>query len=633
VRKSVSRARRAAIFAALGFAIGVAGMSQPQPLRAAATTPSTAPSKPPLSADEFVAALNTRLADLTIEHERALWVADTYITPDTEFLAAKANERLLAYVSRAASDASAYQGTAMSRDTARALLLLKQSLDAPAPKDPAKRAEFARLSAKLSAEYGSGRYCEPAAVEKCQNIDDLSALLATSRNFDELTEAWRRWHTISAPMRGDYAKFVELANEGAREFGYRDLGALWRSSYDMDPDEFAAESARLWREVEPLYQDLHCYARARLARKYGADRVPPGKPIPAQLLGNLWAQQWNNVYDLLEPYPGASDLDTDGALAAQKYDAVRMAKNAEQFYVSLGFAPLPATFWERSMLTRPRDREVVCHAYSDTLDFKDDIRIKMCIQPTLEDLKTIYHEMGHDYYFWLYKDQPFLFQTGAHDGFHEAIGDTVTLSMTPAYLESVGLVKHASASHEAMINQQMKQALEKIAFLPFGKLIDEWRWRVFSGEIPPANYNAAWWELRRKYQGVSAPLARSEADFDPGAKYHVANDTPYTRYFLSFIIQFQFQKALCQAAGFTGPLHECSIYGNKEAGRRFMAMLAAGASRPWQDTFEKLTGTRRMDAAAINEYFAPLAAWLREQNKAQTCGWSSGSAGAPPIHP
>jgi len=582
----------------------------------------------PLSADEFVAGVNRDLAPLLVEGQTAGWVQSTYITADTELLSAKATERLLAYLSQAAESAKRYRGQRLAPETARALMLLKQSVAAPAPADPAKRAELAALGARLEAAYGAGKYCEPApaggGAPRCQSIDELASILAKSRDYDALTEAWRRWHTISVPMRADYARFVALANEGARELGYPDLGAMWRSGYDMEPDAFAAEAARLWTQVEPLYRDLHCYARERLARQYGAERVPPGQPIPAQLLGNLWAQHWNNVYDLLEPYPGASDLDTDGALVAQHYDAQRMVRNAEQFYVSLGFAPLPASFWERSLLTRPRDRDVVCHASAWTLDLKDDVRIKLCIEVNYEDLQTIYHELGHVYYYRAYQDQPLLFQSGAHDGFHEAIGDTVTLSMTPAYLETVGLVNGTSRSREAMLNQQMKQALQKVAFLPFGKLIDEWRWRVFSGEVTPANYNAAWWALRRKYQGVSAPLPRSEADFDPGAKYHVPANTPYTRYFLSYILQFQFQKALCDAAGFKGPLHECSIYGSAEAGRRFRAMLAAGASRPWQDTLEQLTGTRRMDAAAITEYFAPLAAWLREQNQGKRCGWDGG---------
>jgi len=349
--------------------------------------------------------------------------------------------------------------------------------------------------------------------------------------------------------------------------------------------------------------------------------VPAGKPIPAHLLGNMWAQQWDAVYDLLEPYPGAGSLDVDAALVAQGYDATRMTKSAEAFYQSIAFPALPKTFWERSMLTQPRDRDVQCHASAWHMDGKDDVRIKQCIRPTYEELRTIYHELGHVYYFLLYKDQPYLFQNGAHDGFHEAVGDTVNLSMTPAYLAKIGLVPAAAPSREAVINQQMKMALEKIAFLPFGKLIDEWRWKVFAGEVTPENYNAAWWKLREQYQGVSAPVERTEADFDPGAKYHIPGNVPYTRYFLSFIIQFQFHKALCEAAGFKGPLSECSVYGNEAAGRKFAAMLAKGASQPWQDALFELTGTREMDASAILEYFAPLRGWLAEQNKGQPCGW------------
>jgi peptidyl-dipeptidase A len=390
----------------------------------------------------------------------------------------------------------------------------------------------------------------------------------------------------------------------------------------MGPAEFEAETERLWAQVKPLYDGLHCYARDRLQKKYGKDRVPDGKPIPAHLLGNMWAQQWNNIYDLLEPYPGVSNLDVTAALKTQGYDAMRMARSAEAFYKSLGFPELPASFWERSMLTRPRDRDVVCYASAWNMDTHGDVRIKACIQPNEEELYTIYHELGHVYYYLSYLDQPFLFQDGAHDGFHEAIGDTINLSMTDGYLASVGLLPAgAKSSQESLINRQMKVAAEKIAFLPFGKLIDQWRGGVFSGAIKPENYNAAWWELRRKYQGVEAPVPRSEEDFDPGAKYHIPNNTPYTRYFLSFILQFQFHKALCDAAGWEGPLHECSVYGSAEAGRRFREMLALGASRPWQDALEKLTGTRQMDASAIIDYFQPLMDWLEEQNRGRECGW------------
>jgi peptidyl-dipeptidase A len=573
------------------------------------------------TADEFVARLNQQFAELGREINAAGWVQATYINVDTEKLYALATEHYLKAFSDAVEEAKQFEGRPMSPASKRALELLKLGVAAPAPRDPAKRAELAQLLAGMESKYGSAKYC-PDGPASCRDQTQLKEVLEKSRNYDELLEAWKGWHEAAGrPLRADYVRYVELANEGARELGYKDLGAMWRSGYDMPADDFAKEAARLWGQVEPFYRDLQCYTRAKLAKKYGEDKVPAGKPIPAHLLGNMWAQQWDAVYDLLEPYPGVSNLDVDSALVKQGYDAVRMTKNAEAFYESIGFPALPATFWERSMLTQPRDRDVECHASAWQMDGKDDVRIKMCIRPTQEELRTIYHEMGHVYYFLWYKDQPYLFQNGAHDGFHEAIGDTITLSMTPGYLAKIGLVPSASESKEAVINQQMKMALEKIAFLPFGKLIDEWRWQVFSGAVKPENYNAAWWALREKYQGVAPPVARTEADFDPGAKYHIPGNTPYTRYFLSFIIQFQFQKALCEAAGYKGPLSECSIFGSKEAGQKFAAMLSKGASQPWQDTMYELTGTKQMDASAILDYFAPLRAWLKQQNKGQKCGW------------
>ena len=577
--------------------------------------------EPKESADEFVARVNKDLQQRGHESAMASWVQQTYITPDTEQLSAKAEERLLEYFPKAVKESKTYEGMDIPPESRRAMMLLKQGLSAPAPDDATKREELTTIGARLESTYGAAKWC-PAGPESCRNFDLLAETLATSRDWDEQLQAWTGWHTISRPMRKDYRRFVELANEGAKELGYGDLGEMWRSGYDMSPMEFEAETERLWTQVKPLYDGLHCYARSRLQKKYGMDRVPDGKPIPAHLFGNMWAQQWNNIFDLLEPYPGISNLDVTAALKKQGYDATRMTRSAESFYRSLGFPELPASFWERSMLTRPRDRDVVCYASAWNIDTHGDVRIKQCIQPTEQELYTIYHELGHVYYYLSYLDQPFLFQDGAHDGFHEAIGDTINLSMTEDYLANVGLVpKGARSSHESLINRQMKVALEKIAFLPFGKMIDQWRWGVFSGAIPPGKYNEAWWDLRRKYQGVVAPVARSEEDFDPGAKYHVPANTPYTRYFLSFILQFQFHRALCDDASYKGPLHECSIYGSAEAGRRFREMLALGASKPWQDALEKLTGTRQMDASAIIDYFQPLMSWLEEQNRGRECGW------------
>jgi len=628
--------RAAAILVAAGALGGCPGPKGPTPPPArekVSPAPQPADTKP--TAEEFVTRVNRDLVDLNHEINAAGWLQSTNITADTQYLNSLVTDRALGYYSRTAAQARAYEGQPMSAAAARALLLIKLGVSAPAPADDAKRAELAALTTELEAMYGEGKYCPPKENGRlrtvlafkpenngCMNLDELGEIIATSRNYAELTEAWAGWHTISRPMRAKYQRFAELANEGARELGYADLGVLWRSRYDMPAADFEKEAARLYGQVEPLYKSLHCYARGKLQKKYGKDKVPDGKPVPAQLFGNMWAQQWNRVFDdLLKPYPNASIETSDRQLKAQAWDAVRMTKSAESFYTSIGFPALPQTFWERSMLTRPRDREVVCHASAWDMDDKDDVRIKMCIKPIEEDLFTVYHELGHVYYYIWYKDQPPLFQDGAHDGFHEAIGDTVNLSVTPAYLHKIGLVSAVKPSQEAIINQQMKMALDKIAFLPFGKLIDEWRWAVFDGRIKPADYNKAWWELRRKYQGMSPPVARSEADFDPGAKYHIPGNTSYTRYFLSFILQFQFHKALCDAAGFKGPLHECSIFGNKEAGAKYGAMLALGASEPWPDTLEKLTGTRTMDASAIIDYFRPLETWLDEQNKGQSCGW------------
>ena len=586
------------------------------------------PNVPPkVDARQFLEQVNHELIEVNRENNAAGWVQATDITVDTQYLNSLATDRYLEFYSRKAGEAKAYDNQKLDAATKRALQLIKLGVSAPAPADAVKRAELATLATSLDAMYGEGKYCPPGTNKDgkgtgCKNLDELGETIATSRNFDELTDAWVGWHSIAKPMRPKYQRFVELANEGARELGFDDLGVLWRSRYDMSAADFAKEADRLYEQVKPLYSSLHCYARKRLAQRYGRDKVPDGKPIPAHLLGNMWAQQWNRVYDdLLKPYPAASIESADRQLQKQKWDAVRMAKSAESFYTSIGFPALPQTFWERSMLTRPRDREVVCHASAWDMDDKDDVRIKMCMKPLEEDLFTVYHELGHVYYYIWYKDQPQLYQDGAHDGFHEAIGDAVNLSVTPAYLRKIGLVGDVVPSKEAIINQQMKMALDKIAFLPFGKLIDQWRWGVFSGRIKPAEYNKAWWELREKFQGVSAPVPRSEQDFDPGAKYHIPGNTPYTRYFLSFILQFQIHKALCAAAGFTGPLNECSIFGSTEAGRKYGEMLALGASQPWQDTLEKLTGTRSMDASAILDYFKPLATWLEEQNKDQTCGW------------
>lgn len=569
----------------------------------------------------FVAKASADLKDLWIKAAHASWDKATNITEATIAAESKAMADVLAYEARASREAARFNDVKVDDALRRQLEILKRISLNPAPADDAKIKHLAEISSRMEAIYGKGEYCKDG---KCLDINGLSEILEKNRDYDAQLEAWTGWHDIAPEIRPLYVEYVSLINEGARELGYKDAGDLWRSGYDMSAADLSAEVDRLWGQVAPLYEELHCYVRGKLAEKYGADKVPPEGPIPAHLLGNMWAQQWNNIYDIVAPYPEAESVDVTPALQAQGYDAVRMTRLGEAFFSSLGFAPMPATFWERSMLTKPEDREVVCHASAWNLDFKDDLRIKMCTRINQEDLITIHHELGHNYYQRAYNQLPVLFQGGANDGFHEAIGDAIALSVTPEYLQKVGLLKEVGTGEEALINEQMSMALDKIAFLPFGRLMDEWRWRVFSGETAPEDYNKSWWELREKYQGVASPVARSEADFDPGAKYHIPAGVPYLRYFLSFVMQFQFHKGLCDLAGHEGPLHTCSIYGNEAAGKRFAEMMAMGMSRPWPEAFELVTGTRKMDGAALIEYFEPLRGWLKQANKGRQCGWKAG---------
>lgn len=595
-------------------------------LAACALDVSSACSSPPpaeeqLSGEELVEKVNTDLKALWSHWERTEWVKATYITHDTEVLAAKAREEVMAYTAEAIGKAAKLDDGKLDPETRRALHLLKVSLSLPAPTDADKRKQLAEIATQLGSIYGKGEYCPEDG--ECKDLGELSEVIADPEaSYEDKLDAWQGWRTIARPMREGYETFVELGNAGAEEIGFGDLGDLWRSSYDMSSDEFEAEVERLWKQVQPLYEQLHCYVRAKLSERYGEDKVDPSGKIPAHLLGNMWAQEWGNIYPFVKPYPDAESLDVTSALQAKPYTEEEMVKLGEAFFTSLGLDPLPDTFWERSMFTKPRDREVVCHASAWDVAFEGDLRIKMCIKVDYEDLVTIHHELGHDYYYMYYHQLPALYQSGAHDGFHEGIGDTLALSVTPDYLKKIGVLGEGmERSEEAVINLMMHTALDKIAFLPFGRMIDQWRWDVFSGKVPTGKYNEAWWALREKYQGIEAPVERTEADFDPGAKYHIPANTPYMRYFLARILQFQFHRALCEAAGHEGPLHECSISGSKAAGEKLKAMLAMGASKPWPDALEAISGQRQMDASALVSYFEPLTKWLEKENANRTCGW------------
>jgi peptidyl-dipeptidase A len=573
-------------------------------------------------AEAFIAAAEKDLFAFSVEGGRVAWINSTYITDDTDALAARYGEIGTEKSVKYALEAAKYQNVAgLSAETKRKLDILRGGLVLPAPTKPGAAAELSEIATKLNSAYGKGK---GTLRGKEINGSDIEAEMGTNRNPEELKEMWVSWHdNVGAPMGKDYARMAGIANEGAKELGFKDLGAMWRSGYDMPADDFAKLTDKLWMEVKPLYDELHTFTRNKLNAKYGDAVQSKTGPIRADLLGNMWAQEWGDIYDIVAP-PGAGDIgyDIGELLKAKGVDEIGMVKIGEGFFSSLGFEPLPKSFYDRSQFLKPRDREVVCHASAWDIDNVDDLRIKMCIKINSNDFVTIHHELGHNYYQRAYNKQDYLHLNGANDGFHEAIGDAIALSITPDYLVQIGLLeKNKVPGADKDTGLLLRQAMDKVAFLPFSVIVDKWRWGVFEGSIPTESYNKAWTDLRRQYQGIVPPVERGADRFDPGAKYHVPGNTPYTRYFLARILQFQFYKAACDAAGWKGPLHRCSFYGNKQVGAKLNAMLEMGASKPWPDALEAFTGSREMSGKAMIEYFKPLMDWLKKQNKGAKKGW------------
>ncbi|HEC00843.1 MAG TPA: peptidase M2 family protein [Sphingomonadales bacterium] len=568
----------------------------------------------PAEAKAFVDAVEADFAEKNEFAAQVFWVQANFMTVDTNAMAAKVGGDMTALAVKYANEAKQFNDLDLDPVLRRKMEMIKLGITLPAPTNAAENKELATISADLDSMYATGKGPEG------RTLGQLEDVMAESRDPAELLKAWEAWRTISPAMKDKYARMVAIANKGAKELGYSDVGYMWRAGYDMPADDFRKEADRLWDQVKPLYDSLQCHVRAKLNEKYGDDIVPLDQPIPAHLLGNMWAQQWGNIYELVAPEGSSIGYDLTASLKEKGYDEVKMVKTGEQFFTSLGLDPLPETFWERSLITKPRDREVQCHASAWDIDSKDDVRIKMCTKINAEDFKTIHHELGHNFYQRAYQNQSTLHQGGANDGFHEAIGDAIALSITPDYLKQLGLIDKVPGP-EGDIGLLMRRALDKVAFLPFGLMVDQWRWQVFNGELTPETYNQGWWDLRLKYQGIRPPVARDANAFDPGAKYHIPGNTPYMRYFLAHILQFQFHKAACAQAGYDGPLSRCTIYGNKEVGKKLNAMLEMGASKPWPDALEAFTGTRQMDGSAVLEYFAPLKVWLDEQNKDRKCGW------------
>ena len=587
------------------------------PAQEAVTAPTAAPTVQ--DAQAYVAAAERELAALSEEENRIGWIYSTYINQDTEWLVQRITTEGTEARVRLASGAARFQGLDLPADTRRKIDLLRLSLVLPAPQREGAADELAAITTRLSSTYSTGRIDYQGAQV---TLDDLETWMGTERNPARLQEMWTEWHDVARPMAGDYARMVEIANEGARDLGFDNVGQMWLSNYDMPAADMEAEVLRLWGQMRPFYEQLHCYVRERLNAHYG-DAVQPNRgPIRADILGNMWAQDWAALMPIARPPGGRATYDTTQLLTRARLTPITMTEVAERFYTSMGLAELPDTFWERSMLTRPRDRDVVCHASAWDIDNREDIRVKQCIQINAEHFQTIHHELGHNYYQRAYLGQSYLYQNGAHDGFHEAIGDFVALNITPEYLAQIGLLqRNRIPPASADVSLLMEQALNKIAFLPFALSMDQWRWQVFDGRTTPAEYNTDWWEIRLRNQGIAPPGPRPADAFDPGAKYHIPNNVPYLRYFLSYVLQFQFYEAACRQAGWEGPLHRCTVYGDREVGERFNRMLELGASQQWPDALEAFTGTRQMDGGAMVRYFTPLMTYMQERNRGQQCGW------------
>ena len=615
-----ARGRRLRAFvAACWFSAAGAACTLPEP-------PSTA-----AEAEAFVAGAEASLLDLRTAYRRAAWVDEQLATEDTAAIAAAARRRLRDGTARLAHAAVRFDGAEPSASLRRKLLLLRTSLAAVGPSAPEPRQELWGVLEGMERAYDRSTAC-PVAGGACLDRPALERLFAESRETDERLDAWLGWHRAAAPGRSAYRRFVELANAGARELGYADTGALWRTAHDLPPGAPGAALDRIWNELRPLYESLHCLVRARLGETYGTAVAPPDEAIPAHLLGSPWGGRWEALYDLVRSPERELRDELTRRLERRRIDAAAMARLGERFFHSLGFGPLPATFRARSRLVGAADAGIVCRPGAWHIDAGSDVRLRMCIEGSADDLVTVHEMLGRTHYHWAYRFQDPLFRTDpAAGGFEAGVAGAIGLSMTPEYFVRAGVLERVPAVDE--VGLLLRRALETLAYVPFGLAVDRWRSEVFSGQVGVEAYNRTWWELRRSYQGVGPAAPRGDAAFDPGAAAPVAGNRPSTPGVIGRILQFQLHRALCEAAGDTRALHECSVFGSRRAGARLLAMMEPGAGRPWPEALESLTGTRALDAGAMLDYFAPLAAWLDAQNAGRTCGWPAPEVSSAPGRP
>lgn len=576
---------------------------------------------------EFLERYTTEGEKLFHDHVLQNWNLYTDLTEENQQKSAESAANLGLFIREMKDEVASFDLSALSTETRMQLELILSFSGSGLSGNKLGRLRL--LGNQMTERYSTGKVCKGDDSDDCLPFDpDLETLMATSRNCSVLYWAWYGWRESVANQqaRDDFAEYVSLLNEGSRTQGWADTGDKWRQTLYMR-DDLKEETARLYAEIKPLFLSLHAYVRRKLYEYYGSDYVNLNGPIPSHLLGNMHPRAWTNIMDIVTPYPSKKRIDVTELIKAKNYTGLAMAKLADDFFKSLGMIPVNPRFFRDSMFEKPDDgRQVVCYPVAFDFYNKEDFRIKMCTDPSFEDFIILHHEMGHIQYFMQYKDLPLVFRNSPNPGFHEGIGDTIVLStVTNKHLHTIGLLEELpEEDNETSINFLMQMALDNVAFMPFGYLIDLYRWKVFDGSIPPEKLNEEWWRMRRDLEGLIPPVSRNENNLDAVSYFHIAYDVPHIRYFVSRILTFQFHEALCNESGHTGPLHECDIYGSKAAGDLFSEFLSQGAKYPWDDTLEIITGQRVMSASSFLKYFQPLNDWLVKQNRLNEdeVGWS-----------
>ncbi|NWW89629.1 ACE2 enzyme, partial [Rhynochetos jubatus] len=588
-------------------------------------------------AQMFLNEFNRRVENISYETSLASWNYNTNITEETANKMNEADAKWSAFYSEASMNASSFPLTSIQDALTRLQIQTLQDRGSSAL-SPEKYSRLSTVLNTMSTIYSTGTVCKITEPSECLVLEPgLDIIMANSTDYDERLWAWEGWRAeVGRMMRPLYEEYVELKNEVAKLNNYSDYGDYWRANYEADyPEEYKYSRDQLIEDVEktfeqikPLYQQLHAYVRHRLEQVYGPELISSTGCLPAHLLGDMWGRFWTNLYGLAVPYPAKPNIDVTSAMVQKKWDAMRIFKAAEAFFTSIGLSEMTKGFWENSMLTEPTDnRKVVCHPTAWDLG-NNDYRIKMCTKVTMDDFLTAHHEMGHIEYDMAYSEKPYLLRGGANEGFHEAVGEIMSLSAaTPQHLKSLDLLEPTfQEDEETEINFLLKQALTIVGTMPFTYMLEKWRWMVFRGEITKQEWTKRWWEMKREIVGVVEPVPHDETYCDPAVLFHVANDYSFIRYYTRTIFQFQFQEALCKAANHTGPLHTCDITNSTAAGQNLRQLLELGRSKPWTQALEGVTGEKYMNAAPLLHYFEPLYKWLQKNNSGRYIGWKTGWA-------